>query len=268
MTAVTSPAHIETRLLPVISHHGKPGEEVRPLFFLKAFGMEALPARLISFASCNFSCPYCKRATAISREAVHVSLDELKAVIETAKANGETIRFSGGDPSVFPEETLLLAQHARKLGVPVSIAHNGSSIPFVKRLIPLLHSAAIDLKAPPWLLHRVAGIKPGLVPLMFARSLRIQRMLSRSGVLLDVRTPVFSSTTLADMIFLAGRISRNHLPKTFWTWRVYEDTGSPAFRPPRVPDVLEMVREVKARFPELRIGVRTKWDPSGFLYFL
>ncbi|MEM3646752.1 MAG: radical SAM protein [Thermofilum sp.] len=120
MTAVTLPAHTETGLLPVIAHRGKPGGEVRPLFFLRAFGMEALPARLISFGSCNFSCPYCKRTTAIARETVHVSLDELRAVIETARKGGEIIRFSGGDPSVFPRETLLLALHAGKLGVPVT----------------------------------------------------------------------------------------------------------------------------------------------------
>jgi len=44
-----------------LKHKNKVGSELRPLYFYKSFKKPVVDARIISFGSCNFHCPYCKR---------------------------------------------------------------------------------------------------------------------------------------------------------------------------------------------------------------
>lgn len=257
-------------------HHGVVGAEIRPLYFYKAMGREIVDARIISFGACNFSCPYCKRdgnfraADGSIVSAVDVTLEQLFQVVDDAVAKGQAVRLSGGDPVVYPEASVLIAERVRQLGGRFSIAHNGSSPKFVRRLIPLgLESAAIDLKGVRQDLGTRAGLKNGTGAKMYDRSIETQDLLSSSGVLVDVRTPVFSTTTLDDMLELASDIVRaGRGENEFWTWRLYKPVVGCDWDPPRNTDqVIWMITRVKAEYPGLKIGLRAKWEPSGFLYF-
>ncbi|MFA4819256.1 MAG: radical SAM protein [Patescibacteria group bacterium] len=262
--------------LKCLPYKGKIGSEIRPLYFYKAMGLEIVDARIISFGACNFSCPYCKRegnfrdtdGSIIS--SISTTLDELYGVVEDAVAKQQVVRISGGDPVVYPEASILLAERVKKLGSRFSVAHNGSSPQFVKRLVDIgLESAAIDLKAPVEMMNSRTGLSNGSGARMYQKSIETQDLLSSSGILVDVRTPIFSSTTLDDMLELAQDVIKGGDGKNeFWTWRLYKPVVGCDWEPPRnLEDVIWMIGEVKNHYPTLKIGLRAKWEPSGFLYF-
>jgi len=259
----------------VLLHNGVVGGEVRPLYFYRAFDLEVVDARIISFGACNFACPYCKRDGAFRNDdgsivAAHeASMDDLFAVCDDAVAHGQVIRLSGGDPVVFPKESLAIAAYvSERYGKKISIAHNGSSPAFAARMAPYLESAAIDLKATPEEMNLRCGLSNGTGVKMFGRSCGTQDILSDAGVLVDVRTPIFGTTTLDDMLHLAEAIVRGGRSEfEFWTWRLYKPVRGCDWPAPVQGQVQWMIGEVKRAFPDLKIGLRAKWEPEGFLYF-
>jgi MoaA/NifB/PqqE/SkfB family radical SAM enzyme len=73
---------------------------------------------------CNFRCPYC-RGTGPKQEA---SLEEAQMVVsEWAKHGLKNVRFSGGEPTVWPHLVELI-KHTKSLGVErIAISSNGSA---------------------------------------------------------------------------------------------------------------------------------------------
>lgn len=47
--------------IKMLPYRGRIAGEVRPAYFLKAFGWKVPSMRIFSFGRCNFACPYCKR---------------------------------------------------------------------------------------------------------------------------------------------------------------------------------------------------------------
>lgn len=259
-----------------LPYKGKVGVEIRPLYFYRAMGLEVVDARIISFGACNFSCPYCKRDGAFRDtdgsiiSSTSATIDELYRVVEDAVEKQQVVRLSGGDPVVYPETSLLLAERIKKSGGRLSIAHNGSSPQFIKKLIEIgLESAAIDLKAPATMMNCRTGLSNGSGARMYQKSIETQDLLSSSGVLVDVRTPIFANSTLDDMLELAQDIVKGGNGKNeFWTWRLYKPVAGCDWDAPRnVDSVIWMINQVKSHYPALKIGLRAKWEPSGFLYF-
>lgn len=235
---------------------------------------EAPVTRIISWGKCNVACPYCKRDCQFLGDdgkpiiSQMIPLRDVAALCEGAVARGEIVRFSGGDPVSFPRETLALSEYLyRRHGTKSSIAHNGTGPAMVKKLAPYLSSAAIDLKGVPEKIGGIMGRPPQMGPRFYALSLETQALVSGSGVLLDVRTPVFGDTTLDEMRRLAQDIYRvNDIHHTFWTWRMYKPVlGCDWVAPEREP-VLEMMKTISAEVPNLWLGIRAKWERGGMIY--
>lgn len=262
-------------MIKVLTHQGKIGGEVRPLYFYKAMGREICNARIISFGACNFRCLYCKRDGAfVTKEgdiisSIEASEQDLLKVCDDAVAKEQILRISGGDPVMFPDVSMRIAEYVfETYGKKLSIAHNGSSPALIRKLLPFLESAAIDLKAPMSEMGTRAGLDQKLGEKMYQRSLQVQDALSDTGVLVDVRTPIFSTSTLDDMLQLAEDIIRGgNNENEFWTWRMYSPVRGCDWLPPKKEAVVWMIEEVKKLYPELKIGLRAKWEPNGFLYF-
>lgn len=239
---------------------------------------EAPITRIISWGNCNAACPYCKRDCQFLDGnghpviAMDIPLPEVVALCEGAVARGEVVRFSGGDPVSFPKQTLAIAEYLyRRHEVRSSIAHNGSGPGLVRKLLPYLSSAAIDLKAVPEKIGSILGLvdkgvhAPG--ERFYRLSLETQALVSYAGVLLDVRTPVFGDTPLEDMLRLAHDIvGTNDLRHTFWTWRLYKAVQGCDWLVPDKDIVIDRMRHVSAQFPDLWMGVRAKWERGGMLY--
>lgn len=273
--------------------HKKVGWETRRLYFDLARGEDGtfngapvlrptiagvpdLPiTRIFSFGECNVSCGYCKRDLQFRDDqgavivATDVALRDLFALAEGAETRGETVRFSGGDPVMFPHQTLAIADYmADRHGAKVSIAHNGSGTRWVERLAPRLSSAAIDLKAVPERMGHVMGVDQAMGERIFRHSLETQRVLSDAGVTLDVRTPIFGDTTIDDMRRLAEAVTANDPAHTFWTWRLYKAVHGCDWIVPDKEQVFEMLDKVSAEFPDHWMGVRAKWERGGMAYWL
>jgi pyruvate formate lyase activating enzyme len=262
-------------MIKVLPHNGVIGSEIRPLYFYRAMGMDVRNARIISFGACNFACPYCKRDGAFRDKcgdiinAADVTLEGIFCVCDDAHAKGQVVRLSGGDPVVFPQVSLAIAKYMwETYGAKISMAHNGSSPEFARKMAPYLESAAIDLKAVPVEFGMRSGLAPEQGERMYGRALQTQDMLSDAGVMVDIRTPVFATTTLDDMLQLAGDIVKGgRADHEFWTWRMYSPVRGCDWQPPHKEAVIWMIGEVKKVYPDLKIGLRAKWEPNGFMYF-
>lgn len=231
--------------------------------------------RIFSFGECNVSCGYCKRDLQFRDEqgeviaATDVALRDLFALAEGAQSRGETVRFSGGDPVMFPRQTLAIAEYmAERHGAKVSIAHNGSGTKWVERLAPYLSSAAIDLKAVPERMGYIMGVDDEKGERIYRHSEATQKILSDAGVILDVRTPIFGDTTIEDMRRLAETVTNNDPRTTFWTWRLYKAVHGCDWIVPDKDHVFEMLNQISEEFPEHWMGVRAKWERGGMAYWL
>ena len=229
--------------------------------------------RIVSFGDCNVACPYCKRdcqfidsaGNVIAAVNIHVS--QLFGLAEGAVARGEMVRYSGGDPVLFPRETLAVAEYLwKRHNKKVSIAHNGSGTAWVARLSPYLSSAAIDLKAVPPKMGHIMGVKGSLGERLYQKSLQTQRVVTDAGALLDVRTPVFGDTTETEMMSLAADIAKNDIARTFWTWRMYKKVEGCDWTVPEKESIFAMMERVSAAYPALWMGVRAKWQRGGMVY--
>ncbi len=284
--------HGSSLMLP-FGDRGKVGWETRRLYFDLARGEDglfntqpvlrkvadiksALPVtRIFSFGECNVSCAYCKRDLQFRDDdgnvivATQVALRDLFALAEGAHARGETVRFSGGDPVVFPKQTLAIASYMRQRhGVKVSIAHNGSGPAWVKKLSPDLSSAAIDLKGVPEKMGHIMGVTKALGERIYRLSEETQATLSQVGVALDVRTPIFGDTSLEEMGRLAETVAKNNPRTSFWTWRLYKAVHGCDWEVPNKDLVFEMLDIVSKEHPLHWMGVRAKWEGGGMMYWL
>lgn len=243
--------------------------ETRRADFLKAFNREIETTRIVSFGTCNFHCAYCKRDGQFTDgggnivRSIPVSMDELKEVLKPALERGERIRLSGGDPVMFPKESLEIAKWVHgEYGQKISIAHNGSSLRFVKSLVEYLEYAAIDLKGynPKELAFR-AGISESAGEHMLKSTLEVQDFLSESGVLVDIRTPVFGDTPLDGLLKMAEMITADgDNSKEFWTLRAYKKVRGCDWLEPNQDTLFEWAKIVSSEFKELPIGLRLKWS--------
>lgn len=258
--------------MPIIpDRKGIPCSELRRAHFLAAFGREVETVRIVSFGRCNFHCPYCKRDGQYVDEDGNIissadfADEAVFAALEDAVGKGQRVRLSGGDPCMHLADSLRIAQWARDRGQKISIAHNGSSPKFVEAVLPYLDYAAIDLKSSDLDDFNLrAGLKNGQGARMLARSIQVQDMLSRAGVLVDVRTPVFAETTIDDMLHVAELVvADGDVGNEFLTFRCYRPIAGLDWRVPAPEAVGEMAAEVSRRFPQLPIGMRARWK-GGF----
>ena len=216
--------------IKILPYRGKPFEEIRPAYFLKAFGESVLDMRIFSFGKCNYSCPYCKRDGAnkddkeVIEGAIDVTEEEIYIAIDDAISKNQVIRLSGGDPVCYPALAKDLLKYAKSKGGITSIAHNGSGPQFIESNSPYLDFASIDFKAVSYRgLSKIAGIDENMARTCFANTIKTIRILQRNNIYIDIRTCVFSDTTYNQLLeiskFIQGTQTSENL---FWTLRTYK----------------------------------------------
>ena len=85
--------------------------------------------------------------------------------------------------------------------------------------------------------------------------------------MVDIRTPIFGNTSLADMETLAKDINNaNDLSYVFWTWRLYKKVEGCDWEVPDLETVKEQMLHVSKLYPMLWMGMRAKWQAGGMLY--
>ena len=103
---------------------------------------------------------------------------------------------------------------------------------------------------------------------MIRNSLECQRILTEGGILTDVRTCVFSTTTYDDLYKIAQMIVQSgDSGKKFWTIRQYSLVPGLSWRPLPVESFKEWVKYLSSDFPQLYIGYRAKWQGGGLEFW-
>lgn len=265
------------KTIKMLSYKGEVCGEVRPAYFLKAFNRQVLSMRIFSMGACNFACPYCKRdgqyrnndGSILTSQNVADSI--LLQKVESAVKNGEVVRVSGGDPVAYPKTSIEILRRTKQLGGIGSIAHNGSSPKMVSAMVSenLLDFTAIDFKAATKEEYSLrTGLPVEIADKMMQNSLQVQSMLANAGILVDVRTCIFASTTIDDLLTMANHIvNSGNLNNKFWTLRLYSPVSGCSWQPPQIETVFQNIQIVKQEFPKLKIGLRAKWEAEGFMIF-
>ena len=260
------------RILP---YKQRPLSEIRPAYFLKAFGEDVLDMRIFSFGKCNYSCPYCKRNgydkdDSIINGSMEISEEYFYKALDDAIQKRQVVRLSGGDPICYPDFSLKVLKYVKNHGGITSIAHNGSGTEFVKRVIPYLDFASIDLKASSYKsLQLIAGINENMAKSCFENTIRTIQLLRKSNVYTDIRTCIFSDTSFNELCNIAELIQGDgKCENMFWTLRTYSPVDSFNKMPLTSIEMSELALKLSQKYPKLKIGVRNKWTPEGFIYFL
>jgi len=261
----------------IIPYKGKMFSETRKSYFLKAFGEEVKEMRIIPFGKCNYSCPYCKRngfnkQSNIISGSIEVEETEIFNAVRDAVKSNQIVRLSGGDPCTYPDLSIALLEYVKQLGGIGSMAHNGSSPMFIKRLVDnhLLDSLSVDLKAEnSEKLKEITGISSKASEKMWNDTLETLNILKDvEDLKLDIRTCVFEHTTFEELLSIGKLIKENSNSNTFWTLRIYSIVDSFSTRTKSVEDIQELARNLSKNLPDLKIGIRVKWEHGAFFYYL
>ena len=244
--------------------------EIRTAYFLEAFGRRPEPMHIISFGKCNYSCVYCKRNGNFKRkdgsiiESNYYSLKDLIEIIDNKfKDFGRPrIRLSGGDPCMYPKESLLIAKYIKeRYSKKISIAHNGSNPDFVKELAPYLEYMAIDYK--PKDKEKFKRVTKTKAKGIDKKLIKILEIAKENNILTDIRIVVFNDTTEEELSSMIEDV-KPFKDIVHVTLRRYHKTSNCTLLELNEKDFAKLGNRLRIKFPDIRIGLRTAWK-SGLL---
>lgn len=105
--------------MKLIPHNGRAFGEVRKAHFLKVFDRPVELMQIVSFGSCNFHCPYCKRDGQYidSNGNIYTAKEyDFNTVLEELLQVDNRIRLSGGDPCMHVKDSLAIAKAVSGIG--------------------------------------------------------------------------------------------------------------------------------------------------------
>jgi pyruvate formate lyase activating enzyme len=246
--------------------------ETRPAYFLTAFGRPVENMAIISFGSCNLNCPYCKRAGQFRDEnGKTIKLREtnwttLQKLIDNAIQQGKRIRLSGGDPCMYPDESLHIAKYIlNTYGQKVSVAHNGTSLKYVERMAKYVEYVAIDFKGGyPETYSKRAAISELQAAKYINETKKIIEFCANCNILIDIRTCVFNDTEWSELQKIADFINSLNASNVFWTLRQYSLVPTCDLLPIELGKLQSIAMKLNNNYPLIKIGIRSKWLGSNF----
>lgn len=152
-----------------------------------------------------------------------------------------------------------MAKAIKKAGGMVSIAHNGSDPEFVEQLLEYTDFWAVDLKSVSLGKFRVLTGTGKDSKEYLEKTMQSIQLISWYDIPLEVRTVIFSDTEEDELQRAAEFLTSCSNKNLFWTLRLYDGK---TFKPPLFEDVLTKAKNLKQKYPGLKIGIRIKWDPN------
>jgi pyruvate formate lyase activating enzyme len=160
-------------------------------------------AAVVFCQGCPWRCRYCHNAHLLPpRSGEQIPWSDIRAFLEGRVGLLDALVFSGGEPTL---QTALSAamQEARSLGLKIGLHTAGPYPQRLRRLLPHLDWAGLDIKALPADYPRITG-----VPGSGKKAWESLDLLLEAGVALQVRTTVFPGWTHEDDIRpLADRLA-------------------------------------------------------------
>ncbi len=158
-------------------------------------------ASVVFFNGCNFKCLYCsnnnfikvanQRLEPLYKGGSVVDIEEMEKHILDSRMFISAVVFSGGEPTMHPQELEHLAKFAKSLGLLVGIETNGYYPERLEGLIKkeLMDKIFLDVKAPLDDAQSYAAVTGGIRE----AAGHARRSLDLKGVPIEVRTTVFRS---------------------------------------------------------------------------
>ncbi len=105
----------------------------------------------VRFGGCNLRCDYCDEPGTIPLDSGEEwEAERLRAVIlaQTRGRRHRAVAWTGGEPLLYPEFLLRILPWTRECGFENYLETNGMHVGALRKLLPWLDTAAVDLKLP------------------------------------------------------------------------------------------------------------------------
>lgn len=135
-------------------------------------------------------------------------------------------------------------------------------------MLPYLEYVAIDLKgitAKEYALR--AGINEKSAEKNINKFFKICNVILENNILLDIRTCVFSDTSLDDLLLIASKINLLKGNLKFWTIRNYDPVDTIDWKPMDLIELEKNIQIISIKYPNLKLGYRDKWSNGKFIYW-
>ncbi len=157
------------------------------------------------FNRCPFRCPYCQNYKLLDCKK-QVNIENIEKEILDAKMFISAVVFSGGEPTMWPDDLIILAKFIKREGLLVGIHTNGYYPDTLKELVDknLIDKIFLDIKTDP-----LNSKKYGhLVGNIHDASHRVIQSLHIPDIDIEVRTTIFRS--LNDTVEIAKYLAEHN----------------------------------------------------------
>ncbi len=221
---------------------------------------------VIHLGRCNFNCGYCKPGGFLPRAKKQVfpnsrkiPMNDVLAFVRNEALEGNLLKITGGEPTLDYAEVEAMIDCALAHGGYVCLDSNGWNPDRLYSLGKKCHQIAIDIKGNRETVETITGRPPEI---SFDRAVESLRAISKlNGTkTIEVRTPIFSQTTISELCDVAEVIPSN----AYWILRNFTDdaldgdtTGinAPPYaewaKPASESHVLQLHNTLLEHFPDL-----------------
>lgn len=167
-------------------------------------------SHVIFFNGCNFRCPYCQNYKLLDCKRL-VDIEKIERGILDAKVFISAVVFSGGEPTMQPDELIHLAEFVKRQGLLVGIQTNGSFPDVLRELarMKLVDKIFLDIKASPLKGYRYGQITNGA----YIVADRVIQSLNIPNISIEARTTIFRS--LNDSLEIAKYLADSEYNGTY-----------------------------------------------------
>ncbi len=194
------------------------------------------PAMVIFVAGCPFRCPMCHNWKMLETSPdQEVELSRIFERIENASSLIDAVKVSGGEPTLYPDVLLEIANFCKKKNLSFGFDTNGFLPENAKQLVNKADLISIDIKAPfnnPDLYSKLCGISNG-EKIIKNLSLTIKTVLE-SNSYADLRTTVIPTLNTEEIYYEnignvlrdLGYISKAEKEEASYTLQQFEPAGA------------------------------------------
>jgi pyruvate formate lyase activating enzyme len=164
-----------------------------------------------------------------------VELSRVFERIEKASSFIEAVKVSGGEPTLYPDTLIEIANFCKKKKLSFGFDTNGSFPENVEKVVDLADLVSVDIKAPfnnPELYSKLVGVKDG--EKIIEKLKRTIKIVFESNAYADLRTTVIPTLNAEEMHYenignvlrIMGYISKAERKKASYTLQQFEPANS------------------------------------------
>lgn len=194
------------------------------------------PAMIIFLAGCQFKCPMCHNWRMMkAKPEQEVELSRVFERIEKASSFIEAVKVSGGEPTLYPEVIMEIANFCEKKKLSFGFDTNGFSPENVEKVVDVADLISMDIKAPfdnPELYSKLAGVKNG--EKIIENLKRTIKIVFESNSYADLRTTVIPTLNaeethyenIGNVLRIMGYISKAEKKEASYTLQQFEPANA------------------------------------------